>query len=102
MLDFAESLKDGRLFTQAHRLVNSGGLVALILEGRGSDLTGSQMRREALQGAIVLLTLVFGLPVLRSAVLRRHDCLGDTTRGSTRGRRENLRQNSLSPRGLIF
>jgi ERCC4-type nuclease len=66
MLDFAESLKDGRLFTQAHRLVNSGGLVALILEGRGSDLSGSQMRREALQGAIVSLTLVFGLPVLRS------------------------------------
>jgi ERCC4-type nuclease len=63
MLDFAESLKDGRLFMQAHRLVNSGGLVALILEGRGSDLSGSQMRREALQGAIVSLTLVFGLPV---------------------------------------
>lgn len=66
MLDLAESLKDGRLFRQAHRLVNSGGLVALILEGRGSDLIGSQMRREALQGAIVSLTLVFGLPVLRS------------------------------------
>ena len=66
MLDLAESLKDGRLFNQAHRLVNSGVLVAMILEGRGSDLTGSQMRREALQGAIVSLTLVFGLPVLRS------------------------------------
>ena len=66
MLDLAESLKDGRLFNQAHRLVNSGGLVALILEGRGRDLIGSQMRREALQGAIVSLTLVFGLPVLRS------------------------------------
>jgi ERCC4-type nuclease len=66
MLDLAESLKDGRLFRQAHRLANSGSLVAMILEGRGSDLIGSQMRREALQGAIVSLTLVFGLPVLRS------------------------------------
>ena len=66
MLDLAESLKDGRLFTQAHHLVNSGRLTAMILEGRGSDLTGSQMRREALQGALVSLTLVFGLPVLRS------------------------------------
>jgi len=66
MLDLAESLKDGRLFSQADRLVNSGGLVALILEGRGSDLNDSQMCREALQGAIVSLTLVFGLPVLRS------------------------------------
>ena len=42
------------------------GLVALILEGRGSDLIGSEMRREALQGAIVSLTLIFGIPVLRS------------------------------------
>lgn len=66
MLDLAESLKDGRLFHQAHRLVNSGGLVAMILEGRGRDLIGSQMRREALKGALVSLSLVFGLPVLRS------------------------------------
>lgn len=66
MLDLAASLVDGRLFNQAHRLVNSGTLAALILEGRGSDLAASQMRREALQGAIISLTLIFGLPVLRS------------------------------------
>jgi len=66
MLDLAESLKDGRLFAQARRLVNSRCPAALILEGRGGDLIGSQMRRESLQGALVSLTLVFGLPVLRS------------------------------------
>ncbi len=87
VLDLAASLVDGRLFNQAHRLVNSGTLAALIVEGRGSDLAASQIRREALQGAIISLTLVFGLPVLRSydpdetarllvysaGQLRRHD-----------------------------
>jgi ERCC4-type nuclease len=36
LLDLAESLKDGRLFNQAHRLVNSDGLVALILEAEAA------------------------------------------------------------------
>jgi len=87
VLDLAASVADGRLFHQAHRLANSGTLAALIIEGRGSDLSGSGMRREAIQGAIISLTLVFGLPVLRSydpeetarlmfytaGQLRRHD-----------------------------
>lgn len=66
MTDLAASLADGRLFAQAHRLANSGALTALVLEGRGSDLAQSRMRREALLGAMVSLTLVFALPVLRS------------------------------------
>ena len=44
MLDLAESLKDGRLFSQADRLVNSGGLVALILEGRGPRCAGKRCK----------------------------------------------------------
>ena len=64
--DFTESLIDGRLFSQAVRLGASPLHTAVILEGTGRDLEGSAMRREALLGAIVSLTLIFELPVLRS------------------------------------
>ena len=45
LLDFAESIKDGRLFSQANRLVSASPSVALILEGKTSDLARSRMRR---------------------------------------------------------
>ncbi|MCI0538538.1 MAG: helix-hairpin-helix domain-containing protein [Verrucomicrobiales bacterium] len=66
LLDLAESIKDGRLFSQANRLVSAGPSVALILEGKGTDLAQSRMRREALQGALISLTLIFQIPILRS------------------------------------
>lgn len=66
LLDFALSVLDGRLFSQAARLAISDMPVALILEGRGADLAASGIRREALQGALVSVSLIFGIPVLRS------------------------------------
>ncbi len=66
LLDFAESIIDGRLFTQANRLAAWPDRVALIVEGTGRDLNASGMRREALLGALISLTLVYDLPVLRS------------------------------------
>lgn len=65
--DFALSLKDGRLFEQGVRLAASPLQKAIILEGRASDLAESGMRREALQGALISLTLFLGIPLLRSA-----------------------------------
>ena len=65
--DFAVSLKDGRLFEQGVRLAASPLQKAIILEGRASDLAESGMRREALQGALINLTLFLGIPLLRSA-----------------------------------
>ncbi|MHB8523763.1 MAG: ERCC4 domain-containing protein [Limisphaerales bacterium] len=64
--DFAESIKDGRLFSQANRLLASGQSVAFILEGKAGDLAQSRMRREALQGALISLSLIFQIPILRS------------------------------------
>ena len=64
--DLVESLIDGRLFSQAVRLSGSHLRTAMILEGTARDLEGNGMHREALLGAIVSLTLVFELPVLRS------------------------------------
>jgi len=66
LLDFAESIKDGRLFTQARRLASSPERAAIIIEGTARDLRGSSMRREAFQGAVIALSLIYELPVLRS------------------------------------
>jgi len=66
LLDLTRSIKDGRLFGQGERLANAAPRGALILEGTARGLAESRMRREAIQGALVTLTLFFGLPLLRS------------------------------------
>lgn len=64
--DFAASLIDGRLFCQAKRLADQGLRAAIIIEGSASDWNKLDVRREALQGALLTLSLVFDLPVFRS------------------------------------
>jgi len=64
--DLVASIKDGRLFGQACRLASAKLWTALILEGRGADLADCGMRREAIQGALITLTLFLGIPLLRS------------------------------------
>ncbi len=61
--DFALSVIDGRLFRQAYRLMMSQRRTCLILEGSPSNI---KMSREALQGAMITVTMIFGQPVLRS------------------------------------
>jgi DNA excision repair protein ERCC-4 len=64
--DLLASIKDGRLFRQALRLVEAELRCVIVLEGIGRDLTGTGMRREAVQGALITLSLYMGIPVLRS------------------------------------
>jgi len=64
--DFAASLIDTRLFSQAKRLADHALRPALIIEGGPSDWSNLGVRREALQGALLTLSLVFDLPVFRS------------------------------------
>jgi ERCC4-type nuclease len=64
--DLVCSIVDGRLFGQALRLVKASLPAALILEGRGTDLGASNIRREAIRGALLNVSLFIGLPVLRS------------------------------------
>lgn len=66
LADFAASVADGRLFRQARRLANAARPAVLILEGTTADLAAVGMRREALQGALISISLLFGLPVLRA------------------------------------
>ena len=64
--DFAVSIIDGRLFKQMICLSNSKSEGVLILEGTASDTVEIGMTREALQGALITVSLILGIPVLRS------------------------------------
>ena len=64
--DFALSIIDGRLFRQAIRLAGSKYKSVLILEGTGKELAETGVRREAMQGALITISLLLGIPVLRS------------------------------------
>jgi ERCC4-type nuclease len=68
LTDLAESIKDGRLFRQAWALATLAEPLrgALVLEGVGADLAAGAMRREAIQGALITVTLFFGVPILRA------------------------------------
>lgn len=65
--DLALSIQSGRLFRQVLRLAQSERLrPVLILEGTSSELRDSGMGWEAIQGALVTVSLFMGLPVLRT------------------------------------
>ncbi len=64
--DFAISIMDGRLFQQAARLAGSRHKSVLILEGTAHDLAQTGIQRPALQGALISVSLIFHIPVLRS------------------------------------
>lgn len=67
LTDFVVSIESGRLFAQALRLVEAPGVrPALVLEGTAAQLRRCRMRREAIRGALVTLSMFIGLPVLRT------------------------------------
>ena len=66
LLDLARSIVDGRLFKQMVRLAESKHKAVLILEGTGKDAEGLGVHREALQGALITISLILSIPVLRS------------------------------------
>ena len=64
--DFAISIVDGRLFKQMIYLANSKSQGVLILEGTAGDSVDIGVTREAMQGALITVSLIMGIPVLRS------------------------------------
>jgi ERCC4-type nuclease len=64
--DLTESIKDGRLFRQAYHLMESPLRSLMILEGTSIDLNATGMRREAIQGALITLSVYLGIPLLRA------------------------------------
>ena len=66
--DFAQSVRDGRLFTQASRLARCrSARPCLILEGTRITHWSGALPKTAVQGAMITVTLVFGIPLLRSS-----------------------------------
>ena len=64
--DLVASIADGRLFRQACRLAASPLRSALLLEGGEEDIAGCAMSRDAVQGALISVSVILGIPVLRS------------------------------------
>jgi ERCC4-type nuclease len=64
--DFSISIVDGRLFRQMGALSRSRNKAVLILEGTAKDAESVGVRREAVQGALITISLILGVPVLRS------------------------------------
>ena len=68
--DFIISIKSGRIFQQGYRMAQSGKNCLIILEGNKSDLITGEMSRQAVQGAMIHLTVFLGIPVIRSENIR--------------------------------
>lgn len=64
--DLSASIKDGRLFQQAGKLVSLPMQSVIILEGTSNMIRSYGLSPEAIQGALVSLSLIFKIPLLRS------------------------------------
>ena len=64
--DFGKSVVDGRLFKQMIRLANSTYQGVMILEGTIADTVDLKMTTASMQGALITVSLILGIPVLRS------------------------------------
>jgi len=64
--DFAASLIDGRLFQQAAALAMAPECAVLVLEGSHENWRDTGVRREALQGALITLGVLYGVAILWS------------------------------------
>ena len=73
--DFSRSIVDGRLFRQAIRLSKAKSKSVMILEGTAKDLSKTGVSREAMQGALITISLILGIPVLRSVKPFETACL---------------------------
>ncbi len=66
LADLMQSIIDGRLFRQAIRLASADPAPVLLLEGTSYEAGSFGVSREAVQGALISISLVLGIPILRS------------------------------------
>jgi len=65
-VDLPASIVDGRLLSQSARLAASRFRTVLVLEGSTADQVGNGVSREAIQGALIAVSVVMGIPILQS------------------------------------
>jgi DNA excision repair protein ERCC-4 len=66
MQDLCQSLVDGRLFQQAVNMMKAAASPVLILQGGVHDTVKTAVKREAIQGALITISVFFNIPVLRA------------------------------------
>ncbi|OGV37102.1 MAG: hypothetical protein A2X48_04635 [Lentisphaerae bacterium GWF2_49_21] len=64
--DFSVSIVQGRLFTQAQNLAKYDCHPVMILEGTSKDIAEYGVSREAVQGAMITISITYGIPILRA------------------------------------
>jgi len=64
--DLVASIADGRLFRQACRMAASPLHSVILLEGAEEDVANTAMTSDAIQGALVSVSVILGIPVLRA------------------------------------
>jgi DNA excision repair protein ERCC-4 len=65
--DLVDSIISGRVFQQASRLAKSDLKTAIVIEGTTKDIEDYHVHRHSILGALVTLSLLFGITILRSA-----------------------------------
>ena len=68
--DFLNALKSGDLFGEAYRLAYCGYRPMMILEGTKSEVGNMRLKRESVQGALIHLSVILAIPLMRSANIR--------------------------------
>jgi len=86
--DFVESVVDGRLFRQASKMAKSRWRPLLLLEGDMRPGFPTDMRREAIDGALLSVTLAFNVAVIYSENAEQSGkiiayCAGQLARGGS-------------------
>lgn len=66
LADLSISIVDGRLFRQCIRMAGGPRHGVLIVEGGSRDAEALTVSRDAIQGALISISVIMGLPVLRS------------------------------------
>jgi ERCC4-type nuclease len=64
--DFSVSIVQGRLFRQAQNLAKYDYHPVIILEGTSKNIAEYGVNRDAVQGAIITISITYGIPILRS------------------------------------
>jgi len=103
LYDFAVSIIDGRLFKQMLRLANSKAKGILMLEGTANDIADVGITREAMQGAMITVSLILGIPVLRSKdpseTARLISYIGRQIESIAKG---GIQRNGYQPKGIRY
>lgn len=94
--DFCLSIKDGRLFTQAGKLMNSRIPACLILEGKNREFKKTDFSSKALQGILLSISLAFRLPILRTK--NTHESVQVMLQGYKQLTRDKLEEQRFYPR----